>query len=66
MTRWMIYIGIPTYIKVWNWKSYDAAQELRNGDLTRQESIALISKYDGEHPKRWANEIFEYFEHHKR
>ena len=50
-----------TYIKFGIGRAtYDAAQELRNGDLTRQEAIALISKYDGEYPKRWANEIFEY------
>ena len=28
--------------------SYDAAQEIRNGHLTRDEGIALVRKYDGE------------------
>ena len=40
--------------------TYDSAQEVRHGDLTRQEAVALINKYEGEFPERWANEIFEY------
>jgi len=40
--------------------TYDASQEIRSGDLTREEGIALVSKYDGEFPERWADEIFEY------
>ena len=40
--------------------TYDSSQEVRNGDLTRQEAVALIHKYDGEFPTRWADEIFEY------
>ena len=40
--------------------TYDASQEVRNGDLTRQEAVSLIHKYDGEFPSRWANEIFKY------
>ena len=28
--------------------SYDAAQEIRNGHLTREEGVALVRKYDGE------------------
>jgi N-acetyl sugar amidotransferase len=40
--------------------TYDAAQEIRNGDITRDEGIALIEKYDGEFPERFADEVFEY------
>lgn len=40
--------------------TYDAAQEVRSGDLLREEGVALVRKYDGEFPERWANEIFEY------
>ena len=40
--------------------TYDASQEIRSGDLLREEGIALVRKYDGEFPERWANEIFEY------
>ena len=40
--------------------TYDAAQEIRSGDLMREEGVALVRKYDGEFPERWANEIFKY------
>jgi N-acetyl sugar amidotransferase len=40
--------------------SYDASQEIRSGDLLREEGVALVKKYDGEFPDRWAKEIFEY------
>lgn len=40
--------------------TYDAAQEIRSGDLTREEGVALVRKYDGEFPERWATEIFKY------
>ena len=40
--------------------TYDASQEIRSGDITREEGIALVKKYDGEFPSRWASEIFKY------
>ncbi|KZR61080.1 N-acetyl sugar amidotransferase [Prochlorococcus sp. MIT 1306] len=40
--------------------TYDAAQEVRSGDILREEGIALIRKYDGEFPQRWSEEIFNY------
>lgn len=40
--------------------TYDAAQEIRSGDLMREEGVALVGKYDGEFPERWAAEIFQY------
>ena len=40
--------------------TYDASQEVRSGDITREEGISLIKKFDGEFPERWADEIFEY------
>jgi len=40
--------------------TYDAAQEIRSGDLMREEGVALVCKYDGEFPDRWADEIFRY------
>lgn len=46
--------------------TYDASQEIRSGDLTRDEGIALVRKYDGEFPERWANEIFEYLTINKK
>ena len=40
--------------------SYDAAQEIRNEEITREEGIALVKKFDGEWPERFAEEIFQY------
>lgn len=40
--------------------SYDAAQEVRNGEITREEAVALVKKFDGEYPHRFEKEIFEY------
>ena len=40
--------------------TYDASQEVRSGDLLREEGVALIRKYDGEFPARWSEEIFKY------
>jgi N-acetyl sugar amidotransferase len=40
--------------------TYDAAQEIRNDEITRDEGVALVQKYDGEFPERFADEIFEY------
>ena len=40
--------------------TYDAAQEIRNNEITREEGVALVKKYDGEFPERFADEIFSY------
>jgi N-acetyl sugar amidotransferase len=40
--------------------TYDAAQEIRNEEITRDEGIALVKKFDGEFPERFAEEIFKY------
>ena len=40
--------------------TYDAAQEIRSGDITREEGIALVKRFDGEFPERFADEIFQY------
>ena len=40
--------------------TYDAAQEVRSGDITRDEGVALVRRYDGEFPTRFSEEIFEY------
>ncbi len=40
--------------------TYDAAQEIRSGDITREEGVALVRKFDGEFPERFADEIFRY------
>jgi N-acetyl sugar amidotransferase len=50
-----------TYIKFGIGRAtYDSAQEIRNGEIERDEAIALIKRYDGEYPKRFENEILEY------
>ena len=40
--------------------SYDAAQEVRNGKITREEAIYLVNKYDQEFPKKYFKEFCEY------
>lgn len=40
--------------------TYDAAQEIRNEEITRDEGVALVKKFDGEFPERFADEIFAY------
>ena len=42
--------------------SYDAAQEIRNEKITREEGIALVKKYDSEFPKKYFKD-FEKLEH---
>jgi N-acetyl sugar amidotransferase len=40
--------------------TYDAAQEIRSGDITRDEGVALVRRFDGEFPERFAAECFRY------
>lgn len=40
--------------------TYDAAQEIRSGDILREEGVALVKRFDGEFPTRFADEIFRY------
>lgn len=40
--------------------SYDAAQEIRSGEITRDEGVLLVKKYDHEFPERFADELMEY------
>ncbi len=50
-----------TYIKFGIGRAtYDAAQEIRAKDITRDEGIALVRRFDGEFPERFADEIFRY------
>jgi N-acetyl sugar amidotransferase len=50
-----------TYVKFGIGRAtYDASQEIRNGEITREEGVALVKKYDGEFPSRFAKEIFRY------
>lgn len=38
----------------------DAAHEIRDGDITREEAVALVRKYDGEFPAKHFKEFLEY------
>lgn len=50
-----------TYIKFGIGRAtYDAAQEIRSRDITRDEGVALVKRFDGEFPERFADEIFQY------
>lgn len=40
--------------------SYDAAQEIRNGKISRDEGIALVQKFDAEFPAKYFGEFLEY------
>ena len=40
--------------------TYDASQEARNGDITRDEGVALIRRYDGEYSERFEQDNFAY------
>ena len=40
--------------------STDAAQEIRNKHLTREEGVALVKKFDGEFPNRYFKEVMEH------
>ena len=40
--------------------TYDAAQEIRSGDILRDEGVALVKRFDGEWPERFADEMFRY------
>lgn len=42
--------------------TYDAAQEIRNGKITREEAVALVHRYDDEFPKKYFKSILDYME----
>lgn len=42
--------------------AYDAAQEIRNHHLTREEGVALVRRFDGEFPKKYFKEILSYLD----
>ncbi len=52
-----------TYIKFGLGRaSYDAAQEIRNEKITREEGINLVKKYDNEFPKKYFKEFLSYID----
>jgi len=40
--------------------TYDSAQEVRNGDITREEGISLIRRFDGEYPTLYLEDCCNY------
>ena len=40
----------------------DAAHEIRDGHITREEGLALMRKYEGEFPKKYFQEFLEYLD----
>ena len=50
-----------TYVKFGIGRTiYDAAQEIRSGDIDREEGVLLAKRYDGEFPDRFMPELLEY------
>lgn len=50
-----------TYVKFGIGRAtYDAAQEIRSGEITRDEGVALVRRFDGEWPDRFETELMEY------
>ncbi len=46
--------------------TYDAAQEIRSGEITREEGVALVKRFDGEWPARFETELMEYLSFPKK
>ena len=40
--------------------TYDAAQEIRNGKITREEGVTLVRKYDTEFPSKYLQDCLDY------
>jgi hypothetical protein len=50
-----------TYVKFGIGRAtYDASQEIRSGEITRDEGVALVKRFDGEWPARFETELMEY------
>ena len=42
--------------------TYDAAQEIRNGKITREEGVMLVKKFDHEFPDRYFKDFIKYLD----
>lgn len=42
--------------------TYDAAQEIRNNKITREEGVALVHRYDTEFPQKYFKDCLEYMD----
>ncbi|MGE7991582.1 N-acetyl sugar amidotransferase [Pseudomonas sp. NPDC089554] len=59
MIDWLHYYTTYTKFGIGR-ATYDAAQEIRNGDITRDEAIALIKRFDGEFPAIYQQQCLDY------
>ena len=46
--------------------TYDAAQEIRNEKITREEGVNLVKQYDQEFPKKYFGDFLEYIDIDKK
>jgi N-acetyl sugar amidotransferase len=50
-----------TYVKFGIGRAtYDASQEIRNGEISREDGVARVKRFDGEWPERYAKNVMEY------
>lgn len=40
--------------------TYDSAQEIRNGDISRDEGVSLVKRFDGEFPEQYIQDCCDY------
>ncbi|MGY2285375.1 N-acetyl sugar amidotransferase [Pseudomonas gingeri] len=59
MIDWLHYYTTYTKFGIGR-ATYDAAQEIRNGDITRAEGVSLIRRFDGEFPEIYQKQCLEY------
>lgn len=58
---WLHYY--TTYVKFGIGRAtYDSSQEIRNGDITRQEGVNLVKRFDGEFPNQYLEDNLKYLE----
>jgi len=58
---WLHYY--TTYVKFGIGRAtYDSSQEIRNGDITRQEGVNLVKRFDGEFPQQYLEDNLKYLD----
>lgn len=57
------YFYYTTYIKFgYGRATQDASQEIRHGEITREEGVALVRRFDGEYPTRYREDFLRYID----
>lgn len=55
------YFYYTTFIKFgYGRATQDASQEIRHGEITRDEGVALVHRFDGEYPTRYRDDFLKY------